>query len=309
MVRIAAILCMAAAAALPLLPRSPDLYVSGFFTSAVFRYDGPRSALAGTGGMYAQPVVRRPWGIAFGPDGHAYVANSSGATPGIARVDGPFSATPGAVRDFVPAGAFYDVAFGPDGNLYAAGRGPVRRFDLRTGDPIDEFTRGYALTETRGIAFGSDGLLYVSNYDGCPAGPNGCAPSRGEIVRFDAFSGDFVDVLLKSGEGGLMWPWNLAFSRTGDLLVVNWTPAVRNVLIVRLPRGSHRIQRNVRSEVFIAREAWSPLYVAAGPDGHAFVSDGDGDVLRFDGRTGAFLDVFVRVEGTPRGIAFAPKGH
>lgn len=310
------------AATLPSLSHSPDLYVSGFFAATVYRYYGPRSAHRGprpapshTGAVYARPVVRRPWGIAFGPDGNAYVANLSGATPAIVRVDGPFSATPGAIRDFVSAGAFYDVAFGPDGNLYAAGRGPIRRFDLITGEQIDEFTRGYGLTETRGIAFGPDGLLYVSNYDSCSAGPAGCTAARGEIVRFDALSGDFVDVWLSSGQNGLVWPWKIAFSATGELLVVNWSPSANNILAIRPQRRQrHDIRRKPLPDggVFIARDAWSPLYLAVGPDGNVYVSDstGEGAILRFDGATGAFLDVFVEgIEGGPRGIAFAPKAH
>jgi DNA-binding beta-propeller fold protein YncE len=313
------------AATLPSLSHSPDLYVSGFFASSVYRYYGPRSAHRGPnpapshpGAVYAQAVLRRPWGIAFGPDGHAYVANISGATPAIVRVDGPFSATPGAVRDFVIGGAFFDLAFGPDGNLYAAGRGPIRRFDLRTGEQIDEFTHGHDLAETRGIAFGPDGLLYVSNYDSCSMGPTGCTTPRGEIVRFDALSGDFVDVLLSSGQNGLVWPWKIAFSATGELLVVNWSPSANNVLAIRTRRRQpHDIRRQPLPEggVFIARDAWSPLYLAVGPDGNVYVSDStgagnDGTILRFDGATGAFMDVFVEgIEGGPRGIAFAPKGH
>lgn len=305
---------------LPALPRSPDLYVSGFFAASIHRYFGPRNAVRGAkpvsphaGAVYAQGVVRRPWGIAFGPDGNLYVANVSGGSPAIVRVDGPFSATPGMSRDFVASGAFYDLAFGPDGNLYAAGRGAVRRYDLVTGEQIDEFTRGHALVETRGIAFGPDGLLYVSNYDGCPATPSGCGAARGEIVRFDALTGEFVDVWLRGGEGGLTWPWKIAFSATGDLLIVNWTPSAHNtILLARIrPRASHHIRRAVAptTSVLIARDAWFPLYVATGPDGHIYVSDsaGAGAVLRFHGRTGAFLDAFVaEVEGSPRGIAFAP---
>lgn len=322
-------ICLAAAVALhaeplPTLPHSPDLYVSGFFASSIYRYYGPRDARRGprpaparTGAVYADAVVRRPWGIAFGPDGHAYVTNSSGATPAIVRIDGPFSATPGVVHDFVVAGAFYDVAFGPDGNLYAAGRGPVRRYDLLTGELIDEFTRGYALAETRGIAFGPDGLLYVSNYDSCPQTPAGCGASLGEIVRFDALSGDFVDVLLSNGQNGLMWPWKIAFSATGELLVVNWTASAGNNILAIEPRRrhSHDLRRKPLPgvRVFIARDGWSPLFIAVGPDGNVYVSDSTGDngaVLRFDGRTGAWIDVFVDgVQGGPRGLAFAPAGR
>lgn len=308
----------AGAQTLPPLPRSPDLYVSGFFSGNVLRYYGPRSAVTGerpapqqAGAVYAAGIVRRPWGIAFGPDGHLYVANASGSSPAIVRVDGPFSATPGAARELVAVGAFFDVAFGPDGNLYAAGRGAVRRYDIVTGETMGDFTRGYALAETRGIAFGPDGLLYVSNYDGCPATSAGCGVARGEIVRFDPYSGDFVDVWMKSGDGPLMWPWKIAFSAAGELLIVNWTPSAGNhvLLAPTRPRSADGVRRRVSARVFLAREGWLPLYVAVGPDANIYVSDssGGGAVLRFDGRSGAFLNVYVQqVEGSPRGIAFAP---
>ena len=54
-----------------------------------------------------------------------------------------------------------------------------------------------------------------------------------------------------------------------------------------------------------------PLYLTIGPDRNVYVSSSDasgsaGSVLRFNGRTGAFIDVFVpAVDGGPRGLAFA----
>src|ERR1043166_6889824 len=67
------------------LPHSPDLYVSGFFSSSVRRAAGPLSAAAGTSTLFARPVARRPWGMAFGPDGSLYVANQAGS-PAIVKI-------------------------------------------------------------------------------------------------------------------------------------------------------------------------------------------------------------------------------
>jgi DNA-binding beta-propeller fold protein YncE len=317
---LAALLCVCAEAAnLPKLPTSPDLYVSGFFSASIHRYRGPRNALTGpypapqqAMAVYARNVVRRPWGIAFGPDGNLYVANSAGTTSAIVRVDGPFSNTPGATASFVESGAFFDLAFGPDGNVYAAGHGPVRRFDIATGASMDDFTHGYVLDETRGLAFGADGFLYVSNYVGCVSGPSGCIGTRGEIVRFDALSGDFVDVYVRDGEAGLRAPWKIAFGMSGQLFVANWTPDGNTIL--RFQTSAHSVRRTGRRNgaVFIERRNWSPLYLAIGPDGNLYVSDSDssgsaGAVLSFDGKTGAFVETFIpAVEGGPRGIAFAP---
>jgi len=280
------------------LPHSADLYVSGFFDSSVQRFAGPRSAAPGAaGGTFAKPVARRPWGLAFGPDGALWVANEQGS-PAIVRISGPFTATPGVVETIVDDGAFYDLAFGPDGNLYAAGAGPVRRYDVVTHQLIDEFTHGYALAQTRGIAFGPDGDLYVSNYE---------AGVKGEIVRFDGITGDFVGVAVANGYGGLRAPWKIAFNGRGELLVANWESGDGNIL--RYPARLHRGQTTA---AFITRAGLEPLYLAVGPDRNVYVSTSDnsgasGAVLRFDGRSGAFIDVFVpSVAGGPRGLAFAP---
>jgi DNA-binding beta-propeller fold protein YncE len=280
------------------LPHSSDLYVAGFFDASVQRFYGPRSATPGVAlGTYARPVVRRPWGIAFGPDGALWVANQAGS-PAIVRISGPFSATPGVVETIVQDGAFYDLVFGPDGNLYAAGAGPVQRYDVVTHQLIDSFTHGYALVQTRGIAFGPDGNLYVSNYE---------SGVKGEIARFDGSTGDFLDVYVTSGRAGLRAPWKIAFNGRGELLVANWESGDGNIL--RFPTS-----RKQRGE-FITRPGLQPLYLAIGPDQDVYVSSSDGSgssgsVLRFDGKTGAFVDVFVpAVTGGPRGLAFAPGPH
>jgi len=216
------------------------------------------------------------------------------------RISGPFSATPGVVETIVEAGAFYDLAFGPDGNLYAAGAGPVRRYDVVTHALIDEFTHGYELAQTRGIAFGPDGNLYVSNYTG----------AKGEVVRFDGATGDFLGVYIPSGRAGLRAPWKIAFDGRGDLLIANWESGSGNVL-----RFPSRALLAPHAAEFIVRDGLNPLYLAIGPDQNVYVSSAgnsgaDGAVLRFDGRTGAFLDVFVpSVAGGPRGLAFAPGGR
>src|ERR1051326_5669056 len=106
------------------LPHSADLYVSGFFDSSVQRFAGPRSAAPGAaGGTFAKPVARRPWGLAFGPDGALWVANEQGS-PAIVRVSGPFSATPGVVEPIVDDGRFLHPPSAPPRVGTAANRPP-----------------------------------------------------------------------------------------------------------------------------------------------------------------------------------------
>ena len=260
------------------------------------------------------PVARRPWGLAFGPDGNLYVANFGTGSDAITRVQGPFSATAGAVSTFVDAGAFFDVAFGPDGNVYAAGRGPIVRYDIVTGESFGAFTRGHDLAEVHAIAFGHDGLLYVANYDSCAAGPSGCTGFRSEIVRFDAKTGDFADVFLASGQSALKIPWDLEFGPDDALFVANGEfSGDGSILRVDRPCGRvHTVRGVIGNAIFLRRSGLNPLAIAFGPDQNLYVSNGDGSgsggsVLRFDARTGEFLGTFVAsVEGGPRGLAFAP---
>jgi DNA-binding beta-propeller fold protein YncE len=269
-------LLVAAAALLP-LPHSSDLYVSGFFSSSVQRFYGPRNAVPGPrpshgqgGAYYAIPVTRRPWGLAFGPDGNLYVANFGTGSEAIMRVQGPFSATAGSV------------------------------------------SKCHDLAEVHAIAFGADRNLYVANYDSCLMGPSGCTGSKSEIVRFDSLSGDFVDVYATSGQAGLVMPWDLAFGPDGALFVANASNTSGNILRFSPPSSRARAVNNFSSAVFATYPGLTPLAIAFGPDQNLYVSNSDGSgsgggILRFDGRTGAFIDVFVpAVEGGPRGIVFAP---
>src|SRR6185436_9630345 len=249
------------------------------------------------------PVARRPWGLAFGPDGNLYVANFGTGSDALVRVAGPFATTPGTRTTIVDGGAFFDVAFGPDGNLYASGHGPVRRYDLVTGQLIDDFTKGHELFEVHAIAFGPDGDLYVTNYDSCVTGPAGCTGSRSEIVRFDGVTGEFLDTLTTSTDGTVVW--DVAFGPGGALFVAT------SANILRFDRCPARVRsvRNYGSGVFASRAGMMPLAIAFGPDRNLYVSDATTNaILRFDGTSGQFLDTFVaNVDGGPRGIAFGPS--
>jgi DNA-binding beta-propeller fold protein YncE len=297
------LLALVLAATLAPLPHSPDLYVSGFFSASIQRYYGPRSATPGQSrGFYTQPVARRPWGLAFGPDGNLYVANFGTGSDALVRVAGPFAPNAGAPTTIVDGGAFFDVAFGPDGNLYVSGRGPVRRYDLVTGQLIGEFTSGQALVDVNAIAFGPDGDLYATNYDSCVTGPNGCTGSRSEIVHFDGQSGAFVETLSVTTDGSLAW--DIAFGPDGALFVAS---SAGKVLRYDRCAGRTRAVHNFGSALFATRAGMMPIAIAFGPDRNLYVSDAaTNSVLRFDGATGAFIDTFVAsVDGGPRGLAFA----
>jgi len=286
------------AATLAPLPHSPDLYVSGFFTSSVQRYYGPRSAVQGSRGIYAQPVARRPWGLAFGPDGNLYLANFGNGSDALVRVAGPFATTPGSRTTLVNDAAFFDVAFGPDQNIYVSGSHTIRRYDVVTGQLIGEFVSGHAIFDVTAIAFGPDGDLYATSFDSCVTGPNGCTGSRAEIVRFDGVTGAFLEVLAVRTDGTLFY--DLAFGPGGALFATN------GANILRFDHCATRVRAVHNAGVFATHEGMSPIALAFGPDHNLYVSDTTTNaILRFDGTTGAFIDTFVsNVDGGPRGIVF-----
>jgi hypothetical protein len=141
-----------------------DLFVCNL-PGNVLRYDGVTGAFVGEFVKTGSGGLDSPIGMAFGPDGNLYLADT-GVFNGISavrRYQGPNGAAPGAFMDvFVPPGkggllATFALLFGPDGNddgrqdLYVTsnrytGRGAdkgaegtVKRYDGRTGAFLGDF--------------------------------------------------------------------------------------------------------------------------------------------------------------------------
>jgi DNA-binding beta-propeller fold protein YncE len=304
---------------------SPDLYVSRFFDNDVQRFFGPQSptpAIAhpspgSSGSQYSKAIVsRRPWGIAFGPDGNLYVANQQGGDGAIMRINGPFAADPGAAAPapgqsadvFVPTGNFTALAFGLDQNLYAAGTGAVKRFDVATGALVGDFTSGRTPFEVEGIAFGPDQNLYVSSFNSCAPGP-ACTTTTGEILRFDGKFGTFIDVFVPNGTGGLQHPGGIAFGTNDDLFVCNEfvdNTTTGEVLRFHGPLNAAAGQpfpaAGQNAAHFAGTAGVSPFQLAFGPDRTLYVTH-DAGVIAYNGRSGVQLGNFAAVSNA-RGLAF-----
>ena len=304
---------------------SPDLYVSRFFENDVQRVFGPQSASPGaahpspgaSGAQYSTTgVARRPWGIAFGPDGRLYVANQQGGDGAIMRLQGPFAfdagapaPAPGQPADvFVPTGNFYTLAFGLDQNLYAGYGGPVQRFDVATGAPMGDFTHGRTPFSVEGIAFGPDQNLYVASFNSCAPGPN-CTGTTGEILRFDGKTGAFIDVFVANASGGLQHPGGIGFGTGGDLFVCN--EFVDNGLTGEVLRfhgplnatpGAPFPAAGQAGAHFAGSPGVTPLQLAFGPDRTLYVTY-DAGVIAYNGRNGVEQRHFAAVTDA-RGIAF-----
>jgi hypothetical protein len=159
------------------------------------------------------------------------------------------------------------------------------------------------------LIFGLDGNLYVTS------GGLTSPPDSSSVLRFDGKTGAFIDAFVPAGSGGLAGPRALVFGPDGNLYVNCSDPGPGSVLRYDGTTGAFL-------DVFVSSDnnppgensAGHPRGLVFGPDGNLYVSRPDQNtVLRYDGRTGAFIDAFVP-EGSgglsiPTGPLFGPDGN
>jgi glucose/arabinose dehydrogenase len=218
----------------------------------------------------------------FGPDGHLYVSSFDT----ILRYDG----LTGAFRDiFVEDARIVDLLFGPDGHLYVADNsfdGGILRYDGRTGAFLNTFVSNGSggLFDPRGLVFGPDGHLYVSS----------STFSSDAILRYDGRTGAFLNTFVPAESGGLLSPSGLMFGPDGHLYVID---ALDTILRYDGVRGVPLPASGQSGAVFVSRGSGglrSPRGLVFGPDNQLYVSSADNSaILRYEGRTGAFLNTFV----------------
>jgi len=181
------------------------------------RYNGATAAF----NDYFVTNASAPSDLAFGRDGHLYVADSK---LGIVRYNGK---TGEFMDTFVPAGSagvsgYFGFIFGPDGNLYAWSHSSnaVVRFDGNSGAFLDYFVApgSGGLNSPGGLAFGPDGNLYVSS------------SGTDQILRYDGRTGAFLDVFAV--DPLMTNPANLVFiaplprlqiNPAGDAVEISWS--------------------------------------------------------------------------------------
>lgn len=191
------------------------------------------------------------------------------------------------------------LAVGRKGDLYVS-----RSFAANAGDPI--VTRHDALTGTTlgtfvvapnagfnavALAFGPDENLYVTD------------AWTSSIWRYNGSTGDFIDIFVPSGSGGLGEPHGLAFSPDGGALMVSGD---LNSDILKFSATTGMFQGT-----FTASDAQGSGQIAFGPDGHLYAARTfEGVVSRYDGVTGASLGTFASASAmsNPFGLAFDTDG-
>ena len=169
----------------------------------------------------------------------------------------------------------------------------VRRFDGDTGALIGDFVAPGAggLQHPGGLAFGPDGLLYVSDAIG------------NKVLRFDGESGAFVDVF--ADDIALIGPTDLHF-RGDDLFVGLWKNTTFRGGVARLDAQTGAL------EMTFGTNFGRTNGLDFGPDGNLYTNDFDLRRIRvWDPASGTQIRNFggLAVVGSPMAISFEQDGH
>lgn len=163
----------------------------------------------------------------------------------------------------------------------------VMRYDAVTGAPRPSagntgavFAVG-GMSEAIGPAFGPDQNLYVAD-----RGSN-------SVLHYNGETGALLGTFVSSGSGGLSGPQGLVFGPDGHLYVSS--SSTNQVMRFNGTTGAPLPSPGNTGAVFAQGGGlnWTDG-LTFGPDGHLYVASAESDqILRYDGATGQFLDVFV----------------
>lgn len=217
--RLAIVLLTALGMLPPSLACADTVYALSNNDGRIIRYNsahpvGTAVTLLGSGSLFNAA------GLAFGPDGNLYIGQGgdlSTIAPDIKRLElatntlstvytfSAFDVFPGAL-----AFRGNDLFIGR--SPFLADSGPIVRLVNATGGSptASNYTSGFSLASSPGLAFGPDGSLYVSSMT-YVFGPG---TASGPVVKFDA-SGAYASEVIASGSTtGLYGPTGLGFAGT-----------------------------------------------------------------------------------------------
>ncbi len=284
---------------------SVDLLAQSVNQAKILRYDGLTGAVEAP--FAVDPTLDRGGKMIIGPGGDLYV--SSHGLDAILRFDGTTGQSlgvfaggePGSGPNIQP-GQTLDgpnaLAFGPDGYLYVVSNhnNRVVRYDGVTGAFVDVFQQFPGSAGLVGLTFDHAGDLYVTRND------------TDAVVKWNPTSQTFVD-FVPGGSGGLNLPLNIAFGSDNALYVAaqNTNAVLRYDGVTGAPLPAPGKTGAVFAE---GGGLDIPMDIAFGPDGNLYVAAWSTDgILRYDGATGQFIDVFAPGDGLPgsNSLLFIPE--
>jgi DNA-binding beta-propeller fold protein YncE len=189
-----------------------NLYVSGFGSHAVLRYDGETGAFIDhfvpphSGGLLG------PGDLVFGDDGMLYV--SSMYSGEVLRYDAQTGAFAGVFIGDESGGlnSPRGLEFGPGGDLFVVNHyaGEVLRFDGQSG-AFEGVFASFGFGDFDGdLVFGPDGSLYVTMYQ------------DDAVAKYDGQSGEFISWFVPPFNNWLDGPMGIAFGNDGTAYVANY---------------------------------------------------------------------------------------
>ena len=167
----------------------------------------------------------------------------------------------------------------------------VKRYDGATGAYLGDFVAAGGQMNPRGMSFGPDGNLYVG-------GSSYGAP--GSIRRFDGTTGDPLGTVISDLPNAI---GDVIFGPDGDL----YSPVLLEDYVIH-------VDPSTGEQLGTIGPVAGAAGLAFGADGNLYVASYSGNqVLRFDGTTGAFIDVFANVPiagsaGHVADVTFGPDG-
>ena len=277
-----------------------SLYVSDVSTFNVQVFDATTGAL--TGSLTPAGGWGQPSGITVASDGTVYVADFANNV--IDRFDGSGN----FLGVFVGSGLFEPtgLTIGPDGLLYVANFGPgnfsyITRYDS-SGNAVDVapfVPSSTGLDQPEGIAFGPDGNLYIAD------------SANGAIDQVMLPGGSFT-TLVAAGcpDTPITNPSGVAFGPDGNLYVLDEGFGCGSTGQAVYKYG---VNGSFLGTFIPPSSLLSPIDLAFGPGGNLFVTDSNGQVMEFNGTTGAAMGDLVSSGGSagplinPQFLAFSPS--
>lgn len=306
--------CLATAIVLNTLPADAASLVQSdvVVTSAanngnnqVLRFDGQTGTFLGqftVGGGVTDPrdiLLREPEGDVV------YVNSGDNRVLTYNSTTGAFLGTFASFPNLNPGGS----VFGPDGNYYVGARSlsTIVRFNGQTGEFIDNFIPQNLVAFPRGFTFGLDGNLFLGNGADPTTGSGG-----GTILKFNGQTGELLNPnfvndselspldLITSPDGDIYVSSEYPFGTTNSVGTVRRYDSQTGELLAVLDAGVDEQGRQRLSR---------PRGIGFGPDGNLYVSStGTGSVVRFNGTTGAFIDVFAQYPNlNGQALTFVPS--